>query len=85
MAGVRIERKPQGFFDRCRLHSKDWGHETAACKRSEWMLTNLLRTLCERFYQQHHQGSVQSFFGKPYMVPVFAKDIKYLHPPSLRA
>jgi hypothetical protein len=49
------------------------------------MLTNLLRTLNERFYQQHHQGSVQSFFGKPYMVPVFAKDIKYLHPPSLRA
>jgi hypothetical protein len=49
------------------------------------MLTNLLMTLNERFYQQHHQGSVQSFFGKSYTVPVFAKDIKYLHPPSIRA
>jgi hypothetical protein len=85
MALVRIERRPRGFLDGCFVLSMQWKREAAACKRSEWMLTNLLSALSERFYQQHHQGSVQSFFGKPFIVPVFGKDIKYLHPPSLRA
>jgi hypothetical protein len=82
--GACIERKPQGFSSAADCFPRK-RHEAAACKRSEWMLTNLLRTLRERFYQQHHQGSVQLHFGKPYTVPVFAKDIKYLHPPSIRA
>jgi hypothetical protein len=49
------------------------------------MLTNLLSRLTERFSQQHHQGSVKLLFAKSYTEPVFVKDIKYLHPPSLRA
>jgi len=49
------------------------------------MLTNLLNDLNELFYQQHHQSSVGFSLGKRYAEPVFFKDIKYLHPPSLRA
>jgi len=49
------------------------------------MLTNLLSRLTERFSQQHHQGSVKLLFSRTYTEPVFFKDLKYLHPPSLRA
>lgn len=49
------------------------------------MLINLLSKLNERFHHQHHQGSVQLQFGKLVTEPVCAKDIKYLHPPSIRA
>jgi hypothetical protein len=49
------------------------------------MLINLLSNLNERFHHQHHQSSVQLQFGELDTEPVSVKDIKYLHPPSIRA
>jgi hypothetical protein len=49
------------------------------------MLKNLLKSLNELFSQQHHQSSVKLHLGKGYAEPVIDKDLKYLHPPSLRA
>jgi hypothetical protein len=49
------------------------------------MLINLLSKLNERFHHQHHLSSVQSVFVRPDTGPVSVKDIKYLHPPSIRA
>jgi hypothetical protein len=49
------------------------------------MLINLLSKLNERFYHKHHQSSVQLHYGKSDTELVHVKDIKYLHPPSIRA
>ena len=49
------------------------------------MLINLLSAFSERFHHQHHQSSVQLLFGNLDTEPVSVKDIKYLHPPSIRA
>jgi len=49
------------------------------------MLINLLTKMNERFHHQHHLSSVLSVSSRCGTGDVFGKNIKYLHPPSIRA